>query len=191
MQPPASFLILPPALLALLCQATANPNPTALRKLSPDSNEKLFPEHLAFEPVAHLLRDDTLSLDTYALDDQDSNGSAFYYRRAFGANYDGNEEGILRRAAEVLAILEKRSSCPSGMNSCEDEGSPNKCCQEGTYCTRVSNAGVGNIACCPDGSSCGGGIGDCPSDATECPASLGGGCCIPGYICQGIGCKYL
>lgn len=189
-QPLVSLLVLPPALLALLCQATANPNPTALRKLPPDSNEKLFPEHLAFAPAADLLHDDTLSLDnTYALDDRGIDGSAGYYRRAFGANYDESEDGgILRRAAEALAILERRTSCPSGMNSCEDEEAPNKCCQDGTYCTRISNTGVGNIACCPDGSTCGGGVGECPSDATECPASLGGGCCIPGYICQGIGC---
>lgn len=189
MQPPSSLLFLPPALLALVCQATANPNPTALRKLSPDSNEKLLPHHLAFAPANHLLRVDISPLDAHALDDRDINGSEGYYRRAFGTNFDESEEEMLRRAAEVLAILERRSSCPSGMSSCSDEGAPNKCCQEGTYCTRVSDTNVGNIACCPEGSSCGGGVGNCPSDAVECPASLGGGCCIAGYTCQGIGCK--
>lgn len=31
-------------------------------------------------------------------------------------------------------------------------------------------------------------MGECPSEAVSCPASLGGGCCIEGFVCQGVGC---
>lgn len=157
MPPLSSILVLPPALLALLCQATANPNPTALRKLSPDSGEKLFPEHLAFAPEDDLLQDHAFALDTYTpsnpIDEaENTNGSSRLYMRAFGSHYDETDESILRRAAEALAILERRSSCPGGMSSCADIGSPNKCCQEGTYCTDVPDTNVGQVACCQQGS---------------------------------------
>lgn len=194
MPPLSSYLGLPPALLALLCQAVANPNPTALKKLSPDPGEKLFPEHLAFAPADHLLHQQSFSGLYTPADDLDEsrhrNASTRFYKRAFGTHFDETEESIFRRAAEALALLERRSSCPSGMSSCADIGYPNKCCQEGTYCADAPDAAdVGNVACCAEGSNCGGGIGECPSNAVSCPASLGGGCCIPGYICQGIGCK--
>ena len=189
-----SLLLLPPALLALLPLAAAEPKPTAIRKLSLDSNEKLFPEHLAFAPFPRAggeLLDDDLGLFEDGPDSNKGvNASARFYTRAFAAHYDDAARGgLLRRAAGVLAILEQRSSCPSGMTSCADVGSPNKCCQEGTVCTDVTDSDVGHVACCPQGSDCGGAVGDCPSDAVSCPSSLGGGCCISGYVCEGIGCK--
>ena len=184
-----SIFLLPPALLALLPLATAEPNPTALKKLPPDSSEKLFPEHLAFGPLPNLSPD-------LPIPDQDADGgynasSTHFYTRAFAPHYsDDTHDNVLRRAAEALAILERRSSCPAGMSSCADIGSPNKCCQEGTYCTDVPDTDVGHVACCPRGSTCDAPVGGCPSDAVNCPAELGGGCCISGYICQGVGCEW-
>jgi hypothetical protein len=95
----------------------------------------------------------------------------------------------MERAARALTLLERRSSCPSDMESCASIGSPAKCCEAGTVCTWVSDSTVGNVACCPEGSTCGGSVGDCPSGAVSCPAELGGGCCIAGYVCQGDGCE--
>ncbi|RCI08862.1 hypothetical protein L249_5083 [Ophiocordyceps polyrhachis-furcata BCC 54312] len=90
-------------------------------------------------------------------------------------------------AADAL-LLAVAASCPAGMNSCADQKSPNKCCQKGTYCTAVPDASVEHVACCPDGARCGGQVGTCPADATSCPSELGGGCCIAGYVCRGLGC---
>ncbi|CAH0024356.1 unnamed protein product [Clonostachys rhizophaga] len=187
------FLLLPPSLLALLTQVAANPQPTALKKLSPDSNEKIFPEHLAFAPPG------SFPIDIYGTqllpgvndgngESERTNSSARFFQRAFAPHIDETRESMMRRAAEMLAILEKRSSCPSDMNSCEDIGAANKCCQKGTYCTSVADSNVASVACCPDGVQCGGGVGSCPTSAVSCPSSLGGGCCLQGYICQGIGC---
>lgn len=186
-----SIHLLPPALLALLPLAAGDVSPTALRKLSPDSNEKILPEHLAFAPIPDPL---SLPSDLEYLEPNEHGGSnasagLFYYRRAFSAHFDETHEGMLRRAAEALAILEKRSSCPAGMESCDSIGARNKCCQRGTYCTDVPDSNVGNVACCPEGSRCGGAVGKCPSSAVSCPSELGGGCCIPGFSCQGAGCK--
>ncbi|RDA87726.1 hypothetical protein CP532_1786 [Ophiocordyceps camponoti-leonardi (nom. inval.)] len=88
----------------------------------------------------------------------------------------------------IALLLAVAASCPAGMNSCADQKSPNKCCQKGTYCTAVPDASVEHVACCPDGARCGGQVGTCPADATSCPSELGGGCCIAGYVCRGLGC---
>jgi progranulin len=177
--------------LLLLTGAEAGGHaPTAVRKLSPDSSEKLLREHLAFAPLLDQLPGD---LSPFGVDNNIAGGynyeygSARFYR-AFGAHRDDSESNVFRRAAEALALLQERSSCPPNMESCADIGSPNKCCQEGTYCTDVPDTMVGHVACCPDDTTCGGGVGDCPADAVSCPPDLGGGCCLGGWICQGIGC---
>lgn len=194
MAPPSTLLLLPASLLVLVSQTvTATQNfPTAIKKQSPDSNEKILADHLAFAPFLQV--DPAIGAQTFLGDDDSGdslplNHSARFYP-PFVKHYDEPEESILRRAAEALALLKKRAACPSGMSSCSGSAdAPNKCCQEGTYCTSVPDANVGNVACCPNGSTCGGGIGNCPSSAASCAPSLGGGCCIPGFVCQGVGCQ--
>lgn len=188
MRPVSTILVLPASLLALVSQVAAEARPpTAIKKLSPDAGEKLFPEHISFDPLP-------LSPFDSIIDEQDDdftrhNLTARFYLRPFELHRDDTEDNMLRRAAEVLALLYQRASCPVGMNSCEDQGFPAKCCQAGTYCTDVPDTDVGKVACCPTGTTCDGEVGSCPSDAATCPADLGGGCCIAGYVCQGVGCK--
>lgn len=178
----STVFALPASLIVLVSQAAADQAaPTAIKKLSFNSNEKILAQHLAFSPL--LSPFETVPEERY-------NGDiTSRYWPAYKRHHDETEENLLRRAAEALAMLEKRASCPPGMNSCDYQGSPNKCCQDGTYCTDVPDTMVGHVACCPDGASCGGGVADCPSDAVTCPPDLGGGCCIPGYVCQGEGCE--
>lgn len=203
-----AMLLLPTSLLAIIiCQASvsaAERSPTAIRKLPPDANEKLFPEHLAFAPLsfaaaaiaAHKFleaQDAAFNLDLQhaqlSAGNRPPSSQPRPYRPAFAGHFDDSEANVLRRAAEALALLERRAACPSGMSGCDAIGQPNKCCQTDTICTKVDDVSVGGIACCPQGSSCGGKVGACPSGAVSCPADLGGGCCIPGYVCQGLGCK--
>ncbi|KAK2597464.1 hypothetical protein QQS21_005934 [Conoideocrella luteorostrata] len=191
MAPPSAMLLLPASVLALVSQTAADgqPFPTAIKRQSPDSNQKILAKHLAFAPFLHhgfVVG----SPDYLGQNDGQSppiNDTARLYP-AYAQHIDEHEEDILQRAAQALHLLQKRAACPSGMNSCGGSGSPNKCCQPGTYCTSVPDTDVGHVACCPSGSTCGGGVGKCPSDATSCAAALGGGCCIPGYVCQGVGC---
>lgn len=163
--------------------AARHQTPTAIRKLPPDANEKLHPEHLGFAPSHELYLHPRFPTDAgFEIDRA--------YHPAFALHYDEEPASdFLRRAAEALALLDRRSSCPSSMQSCADIQYPDKCCEDGTRCTYVSDSAVGHVACCPDGLTCGGRVGDCPSDAVTCPADLGGGCCIAGYICQGAGCE--
>ncbi|KAG6009067.1 hypothetical protein E4U21_003399 [Claviceps maximensis] len=145
---------------------------TAVKRQAPDANDKILAGHLAFAPLpaGHGAADNRLFVPAYA------------------QHHDEARDGIAPRWARALDVLGKRTSCPADMNSCGGSGSPNKCCPQGTYCTAVPDSDVGHVACCPNGLTCGGGVGKCPDDATSCAAALGGGCCIPGYVCQGVGC---
>lgn len=166
--------------------------PTAVKKISPDSSEKLFPEHLAFAPLHLFPLGDAAADASSFLDSRDGelgqlSNTTRSYRPAFALHRDGDEL-MWRRAAEALALLEIRQACPSGMSSCSDIGTEYKCCPGGTYCVDVTDT---SVACCPEGATCGGDIGECPAGAVSCSPELGGGCCIPGYVCQGVGCKLM
>ncbi|PNP43852.1 hypothetical protein TGAMA5MH_04135 [Trichoderma gamsii] len=188
------MLLLPTTILALVAEVAANqPLATAIKKQLPDANEKLFPDHLAFEPLPALNPFETtapanLWLDGHEEQDASSSNLTKRYHPAFAYHFQESEEDLLKRAADVLAILENRAACPSGTESCSGIGSPDKCCADGSYCTNVSDSDAEQIACCPNGATCGGGVGACPSNAVSCPSALGGGCCIPGYVCVGVGC---
>ncbi|KAI1501983.1 hypothetical protein F5X99DRAFT_185585 [Biscogniauxia marginata] len=97
---------------------------------------------------------------------------------------------IYRRARDALAKLQGRQfSCPDGTASCDNIDQPNYCCVEGTTCFVVTNApNAGNVGCCPEGQNCGGSVGTCADDSTACPAEVGGGCCVPGFVCADVGC---
>lgn len=95
-----------------------------------------------------------------------------------------------RRAHDApLHINHKRQfACPLGTTSCADINFPNSCCVAGETCFVVRDTGLGPVGCCPAGASCSGSLAGCPADHTPCSSDLGGGCCIPGFICAGVGC---
>ena len=98
---------------------------------------------------------------------------------------------VFRRAASALSILQGRQwSCPGGTNSCSNIGFPNSCCATGETCVKITDTGLGSVGCCPSGSNCGGSISNCAPGNTPCASDIGGGCCIPGFVCQGVGCKF-
>ncbi|KAJ6260351.1 hypothetical protein Dda_4577 [Drechslerella dactyloides] len=91
--------------------------------------------------------------------------------------------------------------CNSGMRSCEIVGAPNLCCPEiyiiSTLGVAMENTCVNmgtdasSVVCClnpykcqrtPEVKS------TCAAGYYECPASLGGGCCLSGYTCMTSGC---
>lgn len=96
-----------------------------------------------------------------------------------------------RRAAArgALAKLEGRQwACPGDTKDCADIGYPNSCCGADEKCMKIDDTGLGSVGCCPSGSTCGGTISNCGQGNTACESDLGGGCCIPGYVCKGVGC---
>ncbi|KAI1761623.1 hypothetical protein GGR53DRAFT_19160 [Hypoxylon sp. FL1150] len=111
-------------------------------------------------------------------------------RQETEARSESGSLGLYRRAREVLAKLQGRQfACPDGTHSCTNIDQPDYCCQTDTTCFVVTNApDAGNVGCCPEGANCGVTVGTCTDGATTCPASLGGGCCISGFVCAEVGC---
>jgi hypothetical protein len=119
------------------------------------------------------------------------------------ANITGQFEAALRPVEEGLhldsylrfrardMLLKRGFKCPTGTNDCSSIGQPNSCCGTGTTCITISDQGFGPVGCCPSGENCSGGI-SCNTDEgyTSCPESANGGCCLPGYSCSGVGCKW-
>ncbi|KAI8235426.1 hypothetical protein K4K57_004331 [Colletotrichum sp. SAR 10_99] len=189
-----SLVGLPSSLLLLITAHVGAENPTAIRKMSPNAGEKLLPDDLAF---AKDVFDTPLTpheklLAARMADDPFLYNASYPHRPPFASH--SSQAGLgwehFRRAIDVLNLLEKRQACPTKMNSCETIGSPDKCCMTNEVCVKVVDESVGNVACCPAGASCNGPVGICPIGTTSCAADVGGGCCIPGYVCQGSGCKY-
>ncbi|KAK0635563.1 hypothetical protein B0T17DRAFT_650536 [Bombardia bombarda] len=207
--------ILPPSLWLLVAaqieaaQAQAQQQlPTAIRKMPPDQGEKLYHEYCAFPmdmdnhnhhmgapmpaPKAAMAAR-RLSL---AAANAASTNSSMSYRPPRGGVRNGGGNIFRRRGAaaaaaaeEALARLERRDwSCPAGTSSCASIGYPNSCCQTGETCTEIVDTGLGSVGCCPAGATCGGAISGCATGNTACASDLGGGCCIPGFVCQGVGC---
>ncbi|ROT37688.1 hypothetical protein SODALDRAFT_340862 [Sodiomyces alkalinus F11] len=209
---PSSLLLL---VAAQVEAQEAQRNPTAIRKMPLDSSEKLFPEYLSFSNdqedayrASPFLspREAVLAARLQLSVEEESSLAANVsttwpggrrYRPAFqlhqrGNSWNGVGDGagweLLRRARESLNALEGRHTCPEGMKNCGDIGEPNKCCMSGENCVEVEDPSVGNVACCPQGAECGGPVGSCPDGSPSCSTELGGGCCIPGFVCRGVGC---
>ncbi|TVY26647.1 hypothetical protein LHYA1_G004086 [Lachnellula hyalina] len=174
-------------------------NPVGVMKMSPDEGEKFYMEYWQFEKDQ--VQSPMFSTPLRARDEEEearllANASAaISFRPPFALHSDfGTAYGDLRarRAMEsvaVLAALQKRDFvCPSGTTSCDGIGYPNSCCGANENCFKIQDTGLGPVGCCPVGGSCGGTITDCNAPNTACAAELGGGCCIPNFVCEGVGC---
>lgn len=88
------------------------------------------------------------------------------------------------------ALLKRGFKCPEGTNDCSSIGAPNSCCGTGDTCISIDDTGLGSVGCCPQGRKCQGTIRcDTANGYTSCPNSPNGGCCMPGYSCEDVGCK--
>ncbi|KAK3301334.1 uncharacterized protein B0H64DRAFT_471272 [Chaetomium fimeti] len=207
---PVSLWLLLAAQIEAREQAQVDPQqpaPTAVRKMPADQGAKFhheycaFGDHQAFAPASH--KPHAAIAARGAQDEDDArriwaNASAELLPRppfALLSDSESRDEntpaagGLFRRAALALAFLEKRQwQCPDGTNSCSSIGFPNSCCGEGEKCMEVPDTGLGPVGCCPAGATCGGGIAECADGSTPCASDIGGGCCIPGFVCRGVGC---
>lgn len=99
-------------------------------------------------------------------------------------------DSLLRFRARS-ALLKRDFKCPTGTNDCSSIGAPNSCCGTGSTCISIEDTGLGSVGCCSSGQECSGDIScNTHSGYTSCPNSPNGGCCLPGYSCQDVGCKF-
>ncbi|KAE8452874.1 hypothetical protein EG329_013146 [Mollisiaceae sp. DMI_Dod_QoI] len=181
-------------------------NPVGVMKMSTDEGEKFYMEYWQFEGETR--QTDILEAPSMSLrrrEDEEArllaNTSAdLLFRPRFVLHSDDfNTMGLgdmrarrswgVRNDATVSALLEKRGFvCPTGTANCSAIGYSNSCCATDETCFAIQDTGLGPVGCCPNGSTCGGTITTCNAPNTPCADNMGGGCCIPNYVCAGVGC---
>ena len=98
---------------------------------------------------------------------------------------------ILRRLSRASSDFGERNlQCPTGTSSCVSIDRPNSCCPSEQTCQLVTDTGKGDVGCCAQGQACSQQVSDCKQGYPSCPDNQGGGCCIPGHVCVGVGCKF-
>jgi hypothetical protein len=178
--------------------------PVGVMKMSDDEGEKFYMEYWQFggdtqeqapllnmEDPALRRRNEEARLLLANVSTPISYRPAFALHTAHDAEHGLHGPDLKPRGREVsatLAVLQNRQfSCPTGTTSCSGIGYPNSCCSTDETCFQIKDTGLGPVGCCPNGSNCGGQITSCDAPDTACPDSLGGGCCIPNYVCAGVG----
>ena len=176
--------------------------PAGLRKMTGDEGEKFFLEYWSFDDYSP----DTASTQDVRIRSEEAMAS----RRANYTNVDYWNETIgadllppfslhsvqtteLRPLLRLFhrTILDSRAfQCPQNTVNCSSIGRPNSCCASDETCIIVTDTGLGDVGCCPDGQTCGGSVSSCDTanGYTSCPNSSNGGCCIPDYTCDDVGC---
>lgn len=97
---------------------------------------------------------------------------------------------LLRRLPQALSLLGERAfQCPSGTSDCSSISRPDSCCPSGEACQLITDSGQGDVGCCGQEQSCSQQVAGCQQGYSSCPGTQGGGCCIPGYVCVGVGCE--
>lgn len=105
------------------------------------------------------------------------------------ATHGGVYNGPLSPRAVLHFLTGRGFQCPTGTASCTSINRPNSCCPTGEACQLITDVGLGDVGCCTQGQSCSNQVSDCQQGYTSCPGTAGGGCCIPGYTCNGVGCE--
>ena len=179
--------------------------PVGVHKMSADESEMFFPRYWQFEAKTYNTKDagrlggraPALRMD---VDEGSSNEctNASVLPQALQAPFSLHTEqqlsnhplfGRLPRA--IFPLYERDFHCPAGTADCSSISRPNSCCPTGAICQLITDTGQGDVGCCAQGQTCSGQVSKCQQGYTNCPGSAGGGCCIPGYACVGVGCKYI
>lgn len=86
------------------------------------------------------------------------------------------------------ALGKRDFQCPAGTSNCAAIGRPSSCCGQGETCQLIQDTGLGDVGCCSASRGCSGQIRNCDVGFTGCAGNIGGGCCIPRYVCVSMGC---
>jgi hypothetical protein len=178
--------------------------PVVVKKMGEDESEKFFLEYWGFaEPDSSTqfsifekdYDNEAKLLANVSLPMSMRPALAFHTEKENSLALPALDNGIralrARGPAVLLALLEKRGfQCPGGTSACTSIGYPNLCCGTSDGCFLITDTGLGPVGCCPEGATCTGTVNSCEPGNTPCPSNLGGGCCLPGYTCAGVGCEH-
>ncbi|KAF2424862.1 hypothetical protein EJ08DRAFT_411583 [Tothia fuscella] len=177
-------------------------NPIGARKMSGDAHEMFFLDYWQFEDMN----------ETSILPASSATSQHQLSKRALSPEYANltMDDNLLppllphfvgektRNWQDLFRLysrnnLESRAfKCPTDTRNCNSINRPHSCCGTTETCVQVDNldAGMGDVGCCPAGGNCNGQVGACHTGQgyKSCPGSSNGGCCIPNYECEGVGC---
>ena len=181
--------------------------PVGVRKMSGDEGEKFYMDYWMFgapgvvgseRPMLRPLessrvlrpRDEDEDVEALQLYNNVSIPHPFKAPILLHTNHH-DQTPLNRRSprAALLALQNRDFKCPGGTADCSSIGRPNSCCASGEVCQIIPNTGLGDVGCCPVGKGCSGDLKNCDLGFTKCSDDLGGGCCIPDYVCVGVGCE--
>lgn len=185
--------------------------PVGVHKMSGDEGEMFFPEYWVFDrelktapanspmdtriPTLHLPSEQHHSS---TLEDWANSTRLYPLRASFSlhSNQQNESKRLLRSLRRLPRALryqldERDFQCPGNTLSCTSINRPNSCCPNGESCQLITNTGLGDVGCCAQGQTCSQQVSTCQDGYKSCPGSSGGGCCIPGYECDGVGCMIL
>lgn len=186
--------------------------PLGLLKMNPEEGEMFFPEYWRFDPdgytgpwTASLDKETSISGSQVQGTERDmlrdwANATIGDILEAplklhkLHHNQQVRSQTVLdwlpRMPRGLLTPLSRREfQCPGDTLSCTEINKPNSCCPIGGTCQPISDSELGDVGCCREGQTCSQQVAGCLNGYTSCPASSGGGCCIPGYECIDVGCE--
>ncbi|KAF1983032.1 hypothetical protein K402DRAFT_456866 [Aulographum hederae CBS 113979] len=178
----------------------AEEHPIAVRKMSNDPGEMFFLDYWEFGAQSPGSPTDSRKTESSAdwssvEDDPNSDTNAtmsFPFLSPILLHSDTRYSNELAARYFRRSLLGKRDyQCPADTNACTEIDRPNSCCSEGYACVIIEDTGLGDVGCCGNGQTCGGQVSNCDTSAglTSCPNDTNnGGCCIPDYTCDDIGC---
>nr|UPX44712.1 hypothetical protein FAC7G5_23 [Penicillium fuscum] len=178
----------------------------SVRKMGDEQGEMFFPEYWRFDTVEEQEsvldsglgeppRNKIVHLDGRDNSEDWANASILQPLQAPFALHDNGDfdnrslRGRFLESPRAIFGLDKRQfQCPGDTTACSNINQSNSCCPTGTVCQSITDTGSGAVGCCPEGSTCAEEVGACGAPDTSCPDSSGGGCCLQGYSCSGVGC---
>ena len=149
--------------------------PVGMRKMSGDPGEKFMLDYWQFEETIQEYGNATIVTEVTA-------PLQLHGRLS-------HDIPILPRNPAARLFDKRAYECPAGSYACTSIQRPDSCCGDGSTCQLTQDVGLGDVGCCPENEVCGGSVSSCPGGGyTNCPQNPGGGCCLPGYACDGVGC---
>ena len=178
--------------------------PIGVMKMSDDPGEKFYFEYWQYEEELDVTKTQLRIRDEEEVRILLANvSSSMSYKAPFALHMEGDwifpslkSRGMLGRDKNAaLNLLKRQFTCPTGTADCSAIGQPDSCCATDETCFTIQDTGLGPVGCCPKDADCGGTISACNSPNTPCTENSGGnyqggGCCIPNYVCAGVGCKF-
>lgn len=183
--------------------------PVAVRKMTEDEGEMFFNEYWGFEErgeeggqddaASAVVGDADVLRREYQEEEDDiaqgNSAAMLSFRPAFAIheaslplNPRDAEAHHLGASHALSALLKRAFQCPTGTSACTSISQPNYCCASSESCVSITDTGLGPVGCCPSGQSCAGAITHCAAGQATCPQSLGGACCVAGFVCFDVGC---